>query len=70
MTPFKAKLAYAGGVFTLSIVTGLAVYQSPPSSLEEFSVWIWQPSMQGLMQAIGTLGIGGALRSVQNGKGR
>ena len=47
----------AAGTFCLSIVTGLVVYQSPPASLEELYVWSWQPMMQGIMMALGVMGI-------------
>lgn len=68
MGPVAAKLTYAGGVFALSIVSGLAVYQTPPQSLEELGSWAWQPTMQGLMQALGTLGIGAGIRAAQTPK--
>jgi len=65
MTQFQAKMAYAAGVFCLSIVTGLAVYQTPPGSWEELGTWVWQPTMQGMMQALGTLGIGAGLAAAR-----
>lgn len=64
MTPFQAKAAYSLGVFCLSIFSGLAVYQTPPESWAEFGGWIWQPAMQGLMQALGTLGIGAGVQAI------
>lgn len=50
------------GTFCLSIVTGLVAYQSPPTSIEELGAWLWQPTMQGIMMALGVMGITAGMR--------
>jgi len=60
--PFRVKLMSAGGVILLSVVSGLVVYQSPPSSVSEFVGWLWQPGLQGLITALGVLGINSGMR--------
>jgi hypothetical protein len=60
--PLQVKIYQAIGVLLLSILSGLAVYQSPPASVSELGVWIWQPALQGLITALGALGINAGLR--------
>jgi hypothetical protein len=60
--PLKVKMYSALGVFLLSVVSGLVVYQTPPHSWNELSLWMWQPSLQGLITALGVLGINAGLR--------
>jgi len=62
MHPYLSLGLQAFGTFTLSVVTGLMVYQTPPGTIEEFLSWMWQPSMQGIMMALGVLGINAAAK--------
>jgi len=54
------KVVQAAGVFLWSICTGLLVYKTPPESLEELQVWLWQPALNGVLMALGVLGINAA----------
>jgi len=66
MTPDTKKHAKRGfGFFLISIFTGLAVYQTPPMSWEEFGIWLWQPTIQGVLAALTSLGLNAA---TENGK--
>ena len=47
----------ATGYFAISVVTGLAVYQTPPDSLVQLYEWIWQPGLQGMLAALMSLGL-------------
>jgi membrane-bound ClpP family serine protease len=58
--PLLAKTVQAGGVFLWSICTGLLVYKTPPGSLEELQLWLWQPALNGILMALGVLGINAA----------
>ena len=60
--PIKIKVYQAIGVFLWSIVSGLLAYQNPPVSFAEFGIWLWQPSLNGILMALGVLGINAALR--------
>ena len=63
MHPYLATMLRAFGVFAMTIVTGLAVYQSPPESLDQFWQWSWKPGLQGLLMAGSALGINGRGKS-------
>jgi len=54
---YTRTILRAVGVYSLTIITGLVVYDSPPESLSVFWVWMWQPNLQGLMMALGVFGI-------------
>ncbi len=58
MTPESTKHVKRGiGFFLISIFTGLAVYQTPPMSWSELGIWLWQPSIQGILAALTSLGL-------------
>jgi uncharacterized membrane protein len=47
----------AAGYFAISIVSGLAVYTTPPESWQQLGTWLWQPALQGLLAALMSLGL-------------
>jgi uncharacterized membrane protein len=58
MTPEATKNAIrAIGYFVICIVTGLMVYQTPPTSWAQLGEWVWQPAMQGILAALTSLGL-------------
>jgi len=57
MNPNLRTSLRALGVYSLTIITGLVVYDSPPPSLSVFWQWMWLPNLQGLMMALGVFGI-------------
>ncbi len=57
MNPYLATGLQAIGVFIMTIVTGLAVYQSPPESLDQFWQWAWKPGLQAILMTCSALGI-------------
>lgn len=50
------QLFQSGGQFAIIFFTGLLVYKEPPSSLEEFWSWAWQPMLQAITGALGVWG--------------
>ena len=62
MNPYLKTSLRALGVYFLTIITGLVVYDSPPESLTVFWQWMWLPNLQGLMMALGVFGIHGGGR--------
>ena len=52
----------AAAACLMTILTGLAIYDKPPSSLAEFWTWAWQPTIQGLMVGLSAFGINMATR--------
>jgi membrane-bound ClpP family serine protease len=60
--PYVSRSLQAAGTYALTIVTGLVVYQSPPESLDQFWAWMWQPNLQGIMMALGVLGVNAAAK--------
>jgi len=63
MTPIQTELLRAFLVGLLTIVSGCAVYDSPPESLAVFMSWMWQPSQQAAEVALGSLLTGMGLHS-------
>lgn len=62
MNPIAARVLQAVGTYALTIVTGLVVYQTPPESMDQFFQWMWQPNLQGIMMALGVLGVNAAAK--------
>jgi len=61
MTPeFKKHALRGAGFFFISIFSGLYVYDTPPESWGQLGVWLWQPSLQGALAALTSLGLNAA----------
>ena len=57
MTAPAKQALRAAGYFSISVVTGLMVYKTPPDSLQQLFEWAWQPGLQGLSAALLSLGL-------------
>ena len=55
----------AVGIYVATILTGIAVYDTPPESLAVFWQWVWQPNLQGMQMALGSLGISAGIGAVR-----
>ena len=51
------------GACAMTVLTGLAIYDTPPDTWAQFWSWIWQPAIQGLMVGLSAFGINLATRT-------
>ena len=56
------QLFRAAGMGLMVFLTGLALYPHPPDSVASLLDVLWQPSVQGLIAALGSLGFGSVVK--------
>ena len=62
MSPLRKSLLRMLGYFTVSILTGLVVYQTPPESWGQLYAWLWQPALTGALDAVLSLSVNSVVK--------